>query len=236
MGIFLVFSQDIPKMVSVPGGTFLMGDSLSVDRHNTQKAHLVTLDAFAIGETPVTVAQWKFYCEQTNREMPAPPAWGWQDDHPMVNVTWAEAVRYTDWLSFHTGRICRLPTEAEWEYAAKEAGKLEPHRHSGNADLPELGWFLDNCPDGGTKPVARKKPNALGLFDMSGNVWEWCRDWHHWYPAQAVENPNGPPSGMFKVVRGGSWYNTDRFCRVGHRGKQRSANRLDYIGFRVVAK
>lgn len=226
-------AQALPELVSIPAGTFEMGEKLENPNDDRGPVRTISISAFSIAKTPITVAQYQHYCEQTSRKMPDPPKWGWVADHPMVNVTWAEAVEYADWLSDQTGHLHRLPTEAEWEYAAKEGKNAYKKRYSGSDSLGRVGWFAENS-GGGTKPVAQKAANSLGLYDLSGNVWEWCRDWYSWYSTIDLNDPIGPYKGDFRIVRGGSWYNKAETCAITNRSKCRSNARIDYLSFRVV--
>lgn len=221
------FAQNLPEMVKIQGGTFLMGYENGSITNDAAPLRNITVSDFFMSKTPVTVAQWKYYIEKTGKKMPTEsPSWGWVDSHPMVNITWSETVDYCDWLSEQTGKIIRLPTEAEWEYAAQEDNKSK---------LTESGWFQDDSLTT-TKPVALKKPNKFGLYDMVGNVWVWCRDWYGWYNKNQIKNPIGPYFGDFRTLRGGSWYNFSKSCGSHIRQKCTSGARFDYIGFRVAAK
>lgn len=220
-----VFAQNLPEMVEIKGGIFQMGYENGSNINDAAPVRTISVSDFYMSKTPVTVAQWKYFIEKTGKKMPAEPTWGWKENHPMVNITWAEAVEYCDWLSEQTGKIVRLPTEAEWEYAADK---------NDNNNLIEMGWFQDNSPLG-TQPVAQKKPNKFGLYDMMGNVWQWCRDWYNWYNKNQTKNPIGPYSGDFRIIRGGSWYNFARNCGNNIRQKSISSARFDYIGFRVAS-
>lgn len=171
-------AQRFPDMVKVEGGTFTMGSEEVREQKDTTATplHQVTVKSFSIGKTEVTVAQWKAYCTATSTRMPVEPAWGWVDNHPIVNVSWDEAVAYCQWLSGQTGKNYRLPTEAEWEYAARGGNKSNGFIFAGGQAVYKYGWFEDNS-NATSQPVAKKRPNELGLYDMSGNAWEWCHDW-----------------------------------------------------------
>ncbi|MCD8540162.1 MAG: formylglycine-generating enzyme family protein, partial [Leadbetterella sp.] len=222
----LCLAQDLPEMIRVKGGTFTMGREDGSNINDAAPVRRVTVSDFHMSKTPVTVAQWKHFAEKTGKKMPAEPKWGWEDTHPMVNITWNEAVEYCDWLSEQTGRIVRLPTEAEWEYAAGTCKSPE--------ELRKGGWFQNDSLTS-TRPVAQKSPNRFGLYDMAGNVWEWCRDWYAWYPANQTRNPIGSYTGNFRILRGGSWYNFAESCGIQLRQKYLPSVRFDYVGFRVVA-
>lgn len=127
----------------------------------------------------------------------------------------------------------RLPTEAEWEYACRAGATTDYSFGNSDAELGDYGWYDENS-GGKTHPVGKKKPNAWGLYDMHGNVWEWCQDWHGDYPSGSVTDPTGPVSGSRRVYRGGSWLNVAWFCRSADRDGDAPANRSHYLGFRVL--
>jgi len=154
-------------------------------------------------------------------------------------VSWYGASEYCRWLSERTGQNYRLPTEAEWEYAARGGQKANPKRmflYAGSDKIDEVAWYGDI--NGGTHPVAQKTPNALGLYDMSGNVWEWCSDWYgsDYYQtiAKGAKNPTGPAEGDYFVCRGGSWDSDPEVCRAPYRGRGDAYNRYNSLGFRVA--
>ena len=228
-------AQTYPEMILVEGGTFTMGDEHGEGDSDEQPLHEVTLKTYKISKTPVTVAQYRAYCRATGRSMPDPPSWGWIDSHPMVNVTWHDAVAYTDWLAEKMDADYRLPTEAEWEYAARGGNKSKGTKYSGGRSIDMVGWYTENS-GGQTRPVATKNPNELGIYDMSGNVWEWCRDWYggDYYANSPSSNPKGPASGSSRVLRGGGWYYDASYCRVANRNRYDPRYLSDNGGFRVV--
>jgi formylglycine-generating enzyme required for sulfatase activity len=230
---FAVNAQTYPEMIAVEGGTFTMGDSEGDGEPDEQPAHSVTLKSFKIAKTETTVAQWKAYCSATGRAMPETPSWGWIDNHPIVNVNYGDAVAYCDWLSEKMDADYRLPTEAEWEYAACGGKLIKGTKYSGGRSLDNAGWYADNS-GSKTHAVGTKNPNELGLYDMSGNVWEWCKDWYGSYTADAQTNPRGPSSGAYRVLRGGSWGGTAANCRVASRSDGGPSGRGSGNGFRVV--
>ena len=195
--------------------------------------HSVTLSSFSIGKYPVTVGQYKKYCTATGTAMPEAPIWGWNDKHPMVMVNYNDAVTYCNWLGETYSGDWRLPTEAQWEFAARGGTKSNNYTYSGSNDLDEVGWFADNT---GYKiqTIGRKKPNELGIYDMSGNVWEWCKDWYGYYSATAQTNPKGATSSSIRVLRGGSSLETATNCRVAFRNDYDPAIRYAMFSFRVV--
>ncbi len=230
-----VHAQQYPEMVKVEGGTFEMGDEWGIGDANEQTVHSVTLKTFSIAKTETTVAQWRTYCNTTGHSMPETPFWGWIDSHPIVNVTWDDAVAYCDWLSDKTGKIYRLPTEAEWEYAARGGKHSMGFKFSGSQSINSVGWHIGNS-GSGTHPVAQKYRNELGLYDMSGNVWEWCQDLYGEYVVGAQTNPRGAKTGIggYRVLRGASWSNSPSDCRVAKRGTLTPGARFINNGFRVV--
>ncbi|TAF31381.1 MAG: formylglycine-generating enzyme family protein [Cytophagales bacterium] len=215
---------DTTKMALVKGGNFFMG---SMSFANEMPVHEVVLKDFYMDKQEVTVAEYRAFCEATNRDMPREPEWGWQDAMPMVNVTWNDAKAYADW------KKQRLPTEAEWEYAARGGNKSQGYIYSGS-NYPEVVAWFDLNSLGGPQPVRKRQSNELGIFDMSGNVWEWCSDYYAPYKEGKQENPFGAEVGVNRVTRGGCWF--------GARGTLRTVNRYYHspnfgsslIGFRLV--
>ena len=224
-----------PEMVTVEGGTFTMGDEHGDGAANEQPTHQVTLKTFKIAKTETTVAQWRAFCNATGRAMPEAPSWGWINSHPIVNVSWDDAVAYTDWLSEKLDADYRLPTEAEWEYAAKGGKLSKGTKYSGGRSLDNAGWYDANSGDQ-TQAVATKNPNELGIYDMSGNVWELCKDWYgeDYYKTSPATNPKGPTSGEYRVLRGGGWDGKATICRVAYRNNYPPSARYSNFGFRVV--
>lgn len=166
--------------------------------------------------------------------MPLTPEWGWNDNHPIVSVTALEADDYCVWLSQKTGKNFRLPTEAEWEFAARGGMKSKGYIFSGSNDIDQVGWSVRNS-EGSTHPVAQKEPNELGLYDMSGNAWEWCSDWLDLYDPLQLDNPQGPKEGTFRVRRGGSWDAKEKNCRNTYRLSNSPRRSFHSIGVRVVS-
>jgi formylglycine-generating enzyme required for sulfatase activity len=233
LGFNTIFAQTYPEMITVEGGTFTMGDTEMEGDAIEQPTHQVTLKTFKIAKTETTVAQWRVYCTATGRAMPEAPSWGWIDSHPIVNVNHSDAMAYCDWLAEKMDADYRLPTEAEWEYAARGGKLSKGTKYSGGRSLDNAGWYADNA-GSKTHTVATKNPNELGIYDMSGNVWEWCKDWYGEYSAAAQTNPKGATSGSRRVLRGGSWASSATYCRVAHRYGYGPSNRSDSDGFRVV--
>jgi formylglycine-generating enzyme required for sulfatase activity len=222
------------ELMPVAAGGFMMGLGDGGAR-DEKPAHEVRIShPYWIGKTEVTHAQWQAVMGSN------PMNYKGNDGSPVETVTWHDAVSFCQKLTEHEraadclpdGYVYRLPTEAEWEYAARGGAKIGVFVYSGSSSLDEVGWYTSNSDDD-THPVGQKQPNELGLYDMSGNVWEWCHDWYGDYPSGSVTDPAGPSSGSERVFRGGSWtYSTDQ-CRVT---KRRSWNPLSAecdIGFRV---
>lgn len=233
VGFANTYAQNYPEMVTVEGGAFNMGDTGVEAEKREQPIHHVTLKTFMIAKTETTVAQWRDFCSATGRAMPKAPSWGWIDNHPIVNVNYSDAVAYCDWLSEKLDADCRLPTEAEWEYAARGGKQSASYKYSAGPILDSVGWYDANGKNK-THPVAQKKANELGLYDMSGNVFEWCKDWYGEYSSDAQTNPQGATSGTYRVVRGGSLYFSASRCRVAYRNSYGPTYSRISCGFRVV--
>jgi formylglycine-generating enzyme required for sulfatase activity len=222
--------KDGLKYVWIPPGTFIMGCSPGDnDCYNDEKpAHQVTITkGFWIGQTEVTVGAYKRFVQGRGRQMPDAPTFssGWADENmPIVNVTWDDARDYCGWAGG------RLPSEAEWEYAAR--GQTTDARY-GNLD--EVAWYGRNSSNQ-THPVAQKRANGFGLFDVLGNVWEWVSDWYgeNYYQNSPGQDPAGPVSGQLRVLRGGSRRDSTRALRVSFRNWGSPANRNDNNGFRCA--
>jgi formylglycine-generating enzyme required for sulfatase activity len=214
----------LPPLVAVKGGTFEMG---SLDgQPDEQPVHRVTLSDFEIGKYEVTNAQYKAFCDATGRPYPEEPNFAKLRNyfleypyHPVVRVSWDDANAYCVWLSERTGDLYRLPTEAEWEYVARNS---------------PIGW--DSYHSGGAPhEVGTSPPNELGIYDLMGNVWEWCADWYGPYSAESQTNPKGAPRGTHKVLRGCSWYFSTVPCRPTSRFRfDPTLNYWFNGGFRVV--
>ena len=234
-GFSSVFAKSYPEMINVEGGSFEMGDELGIGFANEQPVHTVTLKSFSIAKTEATVLQWKTYCTVTGRQMPKTPSQGWIDSHPIVNVSWDDAVGYCGWLSDKTGKMYSLPTEAQWEYAARGGSQSKGFEYSGGESMDMVGWFEPNS-NKQTQPVAQKRANELGLYDMSGNIWEWCQDWYGAYDAAAQTGPRDAKlGGNNRMLRGGGWNSAATRCRVARRDFEPPGYRYNYDGFRVVA-
>ena len=229
------------EMVYVKGGEFLMGGTTEQGgdvESDEQVIRRVNVGDFYIGRFEVTQSQWESVMgtSVSQQRDKANPQWslrGTGPNNPMYYVSWEEASEFCRILSRKTGRSYRLPTEAEWEYAARGGQKSEGTKYSGSNIVDYAGWYGNSA--GSTHPVGTKNPNELGIYDMSGNVWEWCRDWYAGaYDRSQTDNPTGPVSSSSRVLRGGSWHSTASFCRVSNRNGNPPGNRYYDSGFRVV--
>lgn len=220
----------LPNMIRISGGAFTMGSS---DGESDERPHQVTVSAFYLAETEVTFAQYDYFCEQTGRKKPEDQDWGKRrGDRPVISVSWDDATAYCKWLSKETRQRYRLPTEAEWEYAAG-GGTSGRTKWAGTDSDARLGSYAVY---GGSKTaeVKSKSSNRLGLYDMSGNVWEWCQDRYGNYSAGPQTNPQGPDSGSGRVIRGGGWGYGSGFCRVANRFSYSPTYRSYNLGFRLA--
>ena len=236
--------------VLVEGGTFRMGSTNSDAESNESPVHSVTVDSFYMAETEVTFDQYDAYCSATGISRPSDSGWG-RGSRPVINVSWYDAVNYCNWLSGQDGlskvyRISgtsvtwnqgangyRLPTEAEWEYAARGGTRSKGYKYAGSNNIGEVGWYSGNS-GSKTHPVKGKGANELGLYDMSGNVYEWCWDWYDRYSSTAQTNPTGPSSGSLRLGRGGSGESYFRPLQSTYRGRDSPSHRRSHIGFRPV--
>ena len=170
--------------------------------------------------------------------------YGQGSTYPMYYISWNDCQEFIKKLNQLTGINFRLPTEAEWEYAARGGNKSRGYKYSGSNTIGEVAWYRDNAydgvgknsPDYGTHPVGTKSPNELGLYDMSGNVWEWCSDWYGEYSSSSQTNPTGPTSGFYRVLRGCSWNNSARNCRVSTRTNDYPGIGDSNSGFRLALR
>ena len=229
---FVANAQQYPEMVEVKGGSFIMGDDAG-DK-DEKPSHEVNVKTFKIARTETTVRQWRTFCTETNRNMPDAPWFGLKDDHPIVNVSWDDAVAYCKWLSAKNNTTYRLPTEAEWEFAARGGTKGKGYSYSGAKTPDSVAWYSGKS--SGTMPVAQKLPNELGLYDMTGNVWEWCSDWYDagYYALKVKDNPLGPQTGKFYTLRGGAWDIGAKNSRSTYRNPLSPTSRNHNKGFRVA--
>lgn len=220
------------EWIKVEGGTFRMGS----DRNdsNGKPVHVVKLDGYYISRYEVTFEQYDAFCDATDRNKPEDVGWG-RGKRPVINVCWSDAAAFCQWLSQKTGDNVHLPTEAQWEYAARGGDESRKHLYSGSNEADAVAWYAANS-DKMSHPVGKKRPNELGVHDMSGNVYEWCRDWYdeEYYSHPSKQNPRGPSSGYLRVIRGGSWYDLSGFLACTHRNAFPPARAFWHIGFRLV--
>ena len=219
------------NMMCVEGGTFMMGategDTQAYD--NEKPAHDVTLTYnYYIAQTEVTQALWKAVMGNNPSTMIG-------DDLPVNNVLWEEADAFVKRLSQMTGYTFHLPTEAEWEFAARGGKKSKGYLYAGSDDVNEVAWYANNS-GGKTHAVGTKKPNELGIYDMSGNAWEWCSDWLAPYSAEAQVNPIGPATGEYHVYHGGGWNHGQRYARSSHRRTTTEGYVKSALGLRVAIR
>jgi len=220
------------NMCIIEGGTFSLGATPEQSIYagfDEKPAVEVILDDFCIAETPVTQELW-------NALMLENPSHFSGTNLPVERVTWDECIEFIDKLNAVTGENFRLPTEAEWEYAARGGQQSAKNKYAGTDDdhIGDFVWYKENA--SGTQPVKGKFPNELGIYDMSGNVSEWCSDWYFnsYSAGGSRQNPTGPATGMAKVIRGGSWNDKAINCRVSKRASMNPAYRSKQIGFRLV--
>ena len=215
-------------MVFVEGGTFTMGATSEQgdDAGYGKPTHSVTLSDYYIGETEVTQALWKAV-------MGSNPSYFKGDNLPVDNVSYNDVKEFILKLNQKTGKTFRLPTEAEWEYAARGGGKSKGYKYSGSNNIDDVAWYEGNS-NNKTHPVKTKRPNELGIYDMSGNVWEWCSDWWGGYSSNAQTNPQGPSSGSRRVFRGGSWLDNEWYCRLSYHNGINPSYRNSDLGFRLA--
>ena len=225
-------------MVAIEGGTFTMGATAEQgsDAYDDESpTHQVALSSYCIGETEVTQALWQAVMGSN------PSYFTGNLQRPVDHVSWNDCQTFITRLNELTGKQFRLPTEAEWEYAARGGNKSQACKYAGSNTLGDVAWYIENCyalgsssPDYGTHAVATKAPNELGLYDMSGNLWEWCQDLYGSYGSDAQTDPTGVVSGSNRVRRGGSWVCLARYCRVSRRQQDAPTVADDHLGFRLA--
>ena len=254
--ITLVQGSDVPEnLVYVEGGEFMM--CIESGGSDEKPVHKVVVKSFYIDKYEVTVAEFEKFVNAINYKTDAEKegySWvytgsSWEKkngvnwrcgvdgsirssgtkDNPVIHVSWNDAVAYAQWAKK------RLPTEAEWEYAARGGNKSRGYTYSGSNTIGDVAWYGENSRNT-TRPVGTKEPNELGIYDMSGNVWEWCSDWYSdtYNSSSPLTNPTGPSSGTYRFMRGGSWYFNDIHCRVAGRNRSRPTNGYNDDGFRCV--
>ena len=254
LSVGLLFSQTNLnlELIEVKGGSFQMGSTASDAESNESPVHQVTLSDFAISKYEITFEQYDEYCDDTGVSKSSDRGWG-RGTRPVIYVTWYDAAKFCNWLSGKDGLTpaysisgttvswddtangWRLPTEAEWEYAARGGNASKGYLYAGSDNADEVGWYSSNS-GRSTHPVGGKAPNELGLYDMSGNVWEWCWDWHGTYSSGSQSDPKGPASGSYRVDRGGSWYDSAGYLRSAFRGIGSPGNGNYNVGFRLVRR
>ncbi|MGM9712611.1 MAG: formylglycine-generating enzyme family protein [Prevotella sp.] len=224
----LTLSNLTDNMVLVEGGTFIMGATLEqLDPWVDEKPkHKVTLSSYYICKYEVTQELWKAV-------MGSNPSKFKNNDYPVEHVSWDDCQEFIKKLNSMTGKKFRLPTEAEWEYAARGGKHRSGFILSGSSKINDVAWYKDNS---GDKPhtVGTKAPNGLGIYDMSGNVWEWCQDWYGKYDVIDQTNPSGPCKGSCRVMRGGCWDGSSWYCRVSMRCLHNPDGRRHNIGLRLA--
>lgn len=228
-------TKPIIEWVNIPAGTFIMGAAPGEDWMKDKLQHKVSVNAFRMSKYQVTFDQYDAFCEATGKEKPFDEGWG-RGNRPVIYVSWIDAGEFATWAG------CRLPSEAEWEYACR-AGTTTPFNtgeclNSSQANFDGMRPYK-NCQKselrGKTTPVGEFNPNAFGLCDMHGNVWEWCNDYYdeRYYNQSQSTEPTGPQKGAFHVLRGGGWDSMQNACRSAYRSY--SYYRGNSVGFRVVA-
>ena len=220
----------INNMVYVSGGTFTMGGTSEQgsDTYDDEKpTHSVTLSSYYICKYEVTQALWRAV-------MGSNPSYFKGDNLPVEGVSWNACQTFINRLNGYTGRNFRLPTEAEWEFAARGGNYSRHYKYSGSNYISDVAWYCDNSDR--THPVGTKQANELGLYDMSGNVWEWCSDWYGSYSSYSQSNPTGANSGSSRVLRSGSWNLIASSCRSSFRCSitPGDGDSYGYVGLRLV--
>ena len=208
------------KMIKVKGGTFQMGSENGGKEE--QPIHSVTLSDYYIGETEVTQELWQAV-------MGSNPSRFRGDSLPVNRVSWNDCQEFVNKLNQKTGRRFALPTEAQWEFAARGGNKSRGYEYSGSNNIDDVAWYLDNCSEW-IHPVGTKMANELGLYDMTGNVWEWCSDWYGDYSSSSQTDPVGPSTGSIRVHRGGGWFSYAGSCCSIYRRGSSPSDRYSSLG------
>lgn len=211
------------EMVKVAGGSFVRVDD------NGEPVSEVELSSFTLGRYAVTFEQYDRFATATARKLPGACGWG-RGKQPIMKVGWHDATAYTQWLSESTGEEFRLPTEAQWEYACR-GGTMTDYCFGDNITEEQVNF---NRANNKTMPVGSYQPNSLGLYEMHGNVWEWCSDWYGNYPMGTVKDPRGPETGEMRVLRGGSWFVNAWYTRSASRACDKPEERDHSRGFRLA--
>jgi sulfatase modifying factor 1 len=220
------------EMVYVEGGTFTMGCSTNPSYYcsiDEEPTHAVSVSSFSIGKYEVTQAQWRAVMGDN------PSHFSGCDRCPVEQVSWDDVQKFISKLNKITGKKYRLPTEAEWEYAARGGNRSKGYQYSGSNNVDSVAWYKKNS-EGKTHPVGSKSPNELGIYDMSGNVWEWCSDWFDakYYSISRSRNPKGASKGTHKVLRGSGWIYFEGSCGVTQRNSCSPSLSFNNFGFRLV--
>ena len=215
-------------MIHVEGGTFTMGatSEMTEPSSDEEPTHQVTLSSYYIGETEVTQALWKAVMGSNPSRLKG-------DNLPVEKVSWNDCQTFIHKLNALTGKRFRLPTEAEWEFAARGGNQSRHTQYSGSSRIDDVAWNRGNSGDK-MHPVKTKQPNELGIYDMTGNVYEWCQDWKGSYSSNAQTNPTGASSGSDRVLRGGGWGRSPRGCRSSNRSSETPEFSNDNLGLRLV--
>ncbi len=211
------------EWAEIPAGTFMMGSPANeADRRGNETQHQVTLSAFFMSKYAITFELYDAYCDEMGLEKPDDAGWG-RKKHPVINVSWYDANCFARWIG------CRLPTEAEWEYACR-AGTTTPFNTGSKINKHDA-----NIESEKTLPVGLFNPNGWGLYEMHGNVWEWCADWFGDYSIKSQTNPQGPSNGSERVLRGGCWNRYADYCRSANRDNSAPDDRFRSVGFRLIS-
>ena len=217
------------EMVKVEGGTFMMGATSEMKNPNSNEkpVHQVTLtNDYYMGKYEVPQALWQAVMGSNPSEYKG-------DNLPVETVSWNDCQKFISKLNSLTGRMFRLPTEAEWEYAARGGKESRGYQYSGSSNISDVAWYDENS-GSKTHPVGTKQANELGIYDMTGNVLEWCSDWYSSYSSSSQTNPTGSDSGSARVSRGGGWFNDASYCRLSVRFYYTPDFRLDILGLRLA--
>jgi len=243
------------NMILIKGGSFTMGDTWGSGDTDEIPKHQVTIKDFYLCKYEVTKGEFIEFVNKTGYRTDAEKYSGafvwngskWEkhydanwkkpyitqaSNHPVVCITWNDAISYCKWLSNITGENYRLPTEAEWEYAARGGTLQKNPKFSGSNNVYSVAWYFNNS-NRCTHPVGSKSPNSIGLYDMTGNVWEWCSDWYSKYSSNFTVNPNGPSYGTSRIIRGGSFNDLVESVRISKRDRLEPNIALYMIGFRI---
>ena len=218
--------EKLLEFVKVKGGTFTMGDAAFEDA----KPHKVKLRSYYMQKTEVTQELWEAVMGSN------PSYFNGCPNCPVEQVSWVDIQQFISKLNAKTGKTYRLPTEAEWEFAARGGKKSKGYKYAGSNEIEAVAWYYKNN-ENKTHPVGQKSPNELGIYDMTGNVWEWCSDWYgeSYYNSSPGNNPQGPDSGTYRVMRGGSWRISAEYCLVAGRYDWIPDFRDFNLGFRLLS-